>query len=49
MRAGRLGVGNVPALLAAATHVGDIVETIRSHPDLDMLVIDLSRPCILPD
>ena len=40
MRAGRLGVGDAPALLAAATHVGDIVETIKRHPDLDLLVID---------
>ena len=40
MRAERLGIANVPALLAAATNVGDIAETAKRHPDLDLLVID---------
>ena len=40
MRAERLGIANVPALLAAATNVGDIAETAKRHPELDLLVID---------
>ena len=40
MRAERLGIADVPALLAAATNVGDIAETAKRHPDLDLLVID---------
>ena len=46
MRAERLGIADVPAHLAAATNVGDIAETAKRHPDLDLLVIDSSRPCI---
>ena len=46
MRAERLGMADVPALLAAATNVGDIAETAKRHPDLDLLVMILSRPCI---
>ena len=40
MRAMRLGVMNSPATLATATNAIDIAETVRSTPDLDLLVID---------
>lgn len=48
MRASRLGIGNVPAQLAAATNAADIAQTVRQTPDLDMLIIDSIQTMFLP-
>jgi DNA repair protein RadA/Sms len=40
LRARRLGLGDAPIALAAATSVRDILTTLASRPRLDLLVID---------
>ncbi len=40
MRAQRVGVMNIPAGLATATKALDIAQTVRTNPDLDLIVID---------
>ncbi len=40
LRAERLGLSNAPVLLASATNVGDIINTIEGMPDCELLVID---------
>jgi DNA repair protein RadA/Sms len=49
MRAQRLGVMNSPATLATATNAVDIAETVRSTPDLDLLVIDSIQTMYVPN
>ena len=49
MRAMRLGVMNSPATLATATNAIDIAETVRSTPDLDLLVIDSIQTMYVPN
>ena len=48
MRALRLGLQNAEAGLAAATNAADIAETVRSTPDLDLLVIDSIQTMFVP-
>ena len=45
----RLGVMNSPATLATATNAIDIAETVRSTPDLDLLVIDSIQTMYVPN
>ncbi len=40
MRANRLGLGDTPVKLAAATNVRDILESIKSEKDVQLLIID---------
>ena len=40
LRAQRLGLSDAPVALGAATHVGDIVETLQSHRDAALVVVD---------
>ena len=49
MRAMRLGVMNSPATLATATNAIDIAETVRSTPDMDLLVIDSIQTMYVPN
>ena len=48
MRAVRLGLQNAEAGLAAATNAGDIAETVRNTPGLDLLVIDSIQTMFVP-
>lgn len=49
MRAARLGVITVPAGLATATNAADIAETMRTTPDLDLVVIDSIQTMYVPE
>lgn len=40
MRANRLGLGDTPVKLASATNVRDILESIKSEKDIQLLIID---------
>ncbi len=48
MRARRLGIMQMPAGLATATNAIDIAETVRSAPELDLIIIDSIQTMYVP-
>jgi DNA repair protein RadA/Sms len=49
LRASRLGVSEVPVKLLSATNVGDIIATIKNHPDIDVMIIDSIQTMFVKD